>query len=89
MFTVFQNNLCILGTYSFLIPMRETRARARHVTLLSTIRSKLRLAPLCSRRACLVENLSKQEIARSHKGPDLDYREGGPVILCLILQSFL
>ena len=35
MFTAFQSNIvCILCTYSFLIPLHETRARARHVTLL-------------------------------------------------------
>ena len=68
--------------------MRETRALVRHVTLHSTTRSQLGLAPLCSRNACLVENLSKQEIARSHKGPGLDYSEGGPVFLCLVFAKF-
>ena len=35
MFTVFQsiNLLCILCTYSFLIPMRKTHAWACHITL--------------------------------------------------------
>ena len=87
MFTVFQSSLlCILCTYSFMIPMRETNVRARHVILLSTTRSQfgLALAPLCSRAHV---PCTKQEVARSHKGQGLDYREGGSVFLCLVFAK--